>query len=133
MFIATRGGNIKVVQTLLQFGADKTIAVNEKTPLDLARSLNYPQIVALLSGDKVDISSNYQSRRRYQKHNTPSISSLNVGKTHASMQFTMGDLELLKKMETKYEDKQNWFARAASPAKRTNVISLGSRRSQDSM
>ena len=150
MFIATRGGNIKVVQTLMQFSADSTIKVNEKTSLDLARSLNYPQIVSLLSGkliyylfrykftkenftgDKIEISSTYQTRKRYQRHMTPNTPSMSAaGRAHASMQFTMEDLELLRKMESKGEDAHLWFARGASPAKRSNMISLGSSRSQD--
>ncbi len=47
---AVEGGNFEIVTILVEHGADPMVEHSERTPIEIAKSANFPKIVAYLSG-----------------------------------------------------------------------------------
>ena len=48
LYMASQEGHVDVVRVLLEQGADITKTWNNKTPLQIARQMNHPEIITLL-------------------------------------------------------------------------------------
>ena len=60
---AVEAGNFEIVTILVEHGADPMVEYSERTPIEIAKSANFQEIVAYLSG--TDVNKDWQSYNKY--------------------------------------------------------------------